>query len=80
MFITAIVSFLTLFLVIVVPIMMLCIIVGAIYKGPITYVEQVSAQGNKVMLKVHYRRGKPYITTVKFGSQDHKAYMKYLNH
>lgn len=63
----------------VLPISLVCIIVGAIYKGPITHVEEVSRQGNKVMLKVYYRRGNPYITTVKFGSSGHKAYMKYMS-
>lgn len=70
--------FLMLIFVIGVPILFVCSIFLAIYRGSIVSVKQIGTQGNKVFLKIHYERGKDYITAVKFGSSDHKEYMKYM--
>lgn len=75
---TFIITMLILIVVIGIPFVLLCAIIEAIYRGGIVYVKQIGTSGNKVLLQVHYKRGTDYITTVKFGSSEHKAYMKYI--
>lgn len=75
---TFIITMLILIVVIGIPFILLCAIIEAIYRGGITSVEQIGISGNKVLLRIHYKRGTDYVTTVKFGSSEHKAYMKYM--
>lgn len=76
---TFLVTFSILFVILGIPTLVICAIIGAIYKGPIISVEQVGSNGNKVILNVRYKRGKNYIVKVNLGSSDYKEYMRHMN-